>query len=54
MDERKQESWHLNGKENNDGEGREKVVWEKVEEEDKKVWKAHINEDNHRWEKAKW
>ena len=24
----------------------------KVEEEDKKVWKAHINEDNHRREKA--
>ena len=25
MDERKQESWHLNGKENNDGEGRQ--IW---------------------------
>ena len=24
----------------------------KVEEEDKKVWKAHINEDNHRQDKA--
>ena len=26
MDERKQDCWHLNGKENNDGEGRQKGV----------------------------
>ena len=26
MDERKQDSWHLNDKENNDGEGRQKCV----------------------------
>ena len=43
MDEREQESWHLNGE-----------TEKKVEEEDKKVWKAHINEDNHRQEKAIW
>ena len=26
MDERKKDSWHLNGKENNDGEGSKKVL----------------------------
>ena len=43
MDKREQEIWHLNGE-------REK----KVEEEDKKVWKAHINEENHMREMAIW
>ena len=42
MDERKQDGWHLNGKDNNDGEGRQKVLW-----------KAHINEENHKREKDK-
>ena len=41
MDERKQESLHLNGEENNEAEGRQKGV------------KAHINDNNHRREKAK-
>ena len=39
MDERKHESWHLGWR-----------IENMVEEEDKKVRKAHINEDNHRWE----